>query len=244
MALYFASSDDYAERPKPRDRVAAPSSQGNVTTLGKTDKFKPAQYPAAQKEAKGRSPMRFDQATGYKAEYGFGDALRDTGSALAKMPDVVSRYDPLGEMHRGITERTQALAPELYQAVRHPSLFSATGAINQLDPLAGMTGGEFYIGGGAARRSVEQFQQRNPEIARTMGALMEAGMAGGGAHAYEAHSTPHMMARQFAERNTMVPEPMPRPPGLQTPMRDILSRASQPGAEAYMATPQQIGAQT
>lgn len=197
-----------------------------TTTVPKTDKFKPVQFIEPKKVIKGgsegepprmgmatRAPLRFD-TSGVKVTPSIGGWLNE--NVVQPAAGTVLGLDPLSQMTQGQYNLGGALDPLAHAYSYYKSQ---------------LTGGQ-PIGPQAVSQGVRELQGATPEWVRQATEVAMGGHPYGLGHSFQG---PQPMPR--------MPEPsMPRPPGLQTPLRDILSRAEQPGPEGYMARPEDIAA--
>ena len=197
-----------------------------TTTVPKTDKFKPVQFVEPKKVYKGgqegqppslgmatRPPLRFD-TSGAKATPSAYDWIDE--NITKPVVGTALGLDPLSQMTQGQYNLGGALDPLAHAYSYYKSQ---------------LTGGQ-PIGPQAVSQGVRELQGATPEWVRQATEVAMGGHPYGLGHSFQG---PQPMPR--------MPEPsMPRPPGLQTPLRDILSRAEQPGPEGYMARPEDIAA--
>ncbi len=260
MALQFVSEEEYKNR-----------QGGGTTTLGKTDKFKPVQYTSAQRNAPLRAPAnpvlaqdlpewerrktpKEQQLSGMIPFYGQARAAeeareRGEGSFLwnmfntgtpqhererkATMDWAAQNYEQLPDSLKVLANIGLPGGPQTQLAKAIPQLGKPI-----LGGVAGGTALAFpygYLG--------ERDLPTGDIAGRTLAGVKAVpfGAALGGAGGAAAHVGAALALRP--QPMPRMPEPsMPRPPGLQTPLRDILSRAEQPGPEGYMARPEDIAA--
>ena len=219
MALYFASSNDMLERPEPRDKKVVPKVEGNTTTIGKTNPLASGQFIKPEEHVKfgpdgqpkmgmaTRAPLRFAES-GQKQEptpvrdWANENVLRPAAGMAAA---AIGGMDPVAVLSQGATSTARLADPfyDYYQAGRKALGYG-------YDPNTH-----------AVSQGFEQLQEQAPLAGRqAMDVLMYGGLGAGVPHA----ATPEQFAH-YGMRPEFAPE-MPRPPGLQTPMREILAGAS------------------
>jgi len=217
MATFFGPNDNDVNRTAKSDKTRAPKVTDSTTTLGKTSKYAPVQFIEPEKVMRGGEegqPPRPGMATRAPLQFGpSGQKVTPTLSQRfgenigAPAAGMVLQFDPVSQLSQGRYNIGGALDP-LIRAYQDYKWY--------------LTGGPPPSIATPASEAVRAAQEATPEWARRVPEFFMAGEMGRGGHVAP---TPEQLTRSVP---SYAGEPMPRAPVVQTPMREILARASQP----------------